>query len=79
MIRLARIQHALIALLDFLDPQWRWIPKDHREMFDVGKHLERLREAKLIKPEAYAALLGQAREAGLAVEKAAPQADPRPE
>ena len=78
LIRLARIQHALIALLDFLDPQRRWIPKDQREMFDVGKHLAQLREEKRIKPEAYEALLGQAREAGLVVENAAPPGDSIP-
>lgn len=72
-IRLARIQHSLIELLDFLDPESRWIPKDKRRKIEVLGQLNELRKMKRISLQVYRELINQAVEANLVDEDAVKQ------
>jgi hypothetical protein len=65
-IRLAQIQHSLIDLIDFIDPESRWVPKGERSKFDVVRQLEESLEKKKIHKADYNELIHQAQEAGLA-------------
>ena len=38
-LRLIRIQHALIAAINFIDPDSRWVPKNMRAKVDASKKL----------------------------------------
>ncbi len=65
MVRLIMIQHALIDLIDFIDPHSRWVLENERQKIDVSEYLRQLLDAKKISVQRYAALEAAARETGL--------------
>jgi hypothetical protein len=71
MIRLVRIQHAMIDLIEFIDPDSRWVPQGRRARFDVLRQLRKMQDRNEIGAEEYAALLEQARGAGILTGNAA--------
>jgi hypothetical protein len=65
MVRLVTIQHALIDLIDFIDPDSRWVPKKERQKVDMAEHLKQLLDNKKLTRPKYEALEATARVAGL--------------
>jgi len=64
-IRLIVIQHALVDLIDFIDPDLRWVPQKERQKVDVADHLKQILDAKKITQPKYESLEAAARAAGL--------------
>lgn len=72
MARLTAIQHALIDLIEFLDPKAEWVPQDRRDKFDPLKYLENKKPDKNSQ-KAYNKTIGDMQAAGLLDEKTAKQ------
>ena len=66
--RLTAIQHALIDLIVFLDPEARWISRDRRNKFDL---LEYLKEKRSVSPKKYNKIIRDMEAVGLVNEKTA--------
>jgi hypothetical protein len=61
-VRLTRIQHALVETVNFIDPDARWVPKHKRDMLNVEEVLKGLVDGKLISKGRGESLIKEARE-----------------
>jgi len=64
-VRLTRIQHALVETVNFIDPDARWVPQNRRDRLSVEKIIERLVADKLVSKEKAEKLTKEACERGL--------------
>jgi hypothetical protein len=78
-IRLILIQHALIDLIGFIDPEARWVPDERRAKVDAASKLEQLLGWSLIDEEQYHSAWDSAEEIGLIAERALDRAAQGPE
>jgi hypothetical protein len=69
MIRLVRIQHATIDLIEFIDPDVRWVPKDRRDRFDIKRQLDKMRDGDEISDADYKKLIKNATLSGVLIDK----------
>jgi hypothetical protein len=61
-VRLARIQHALVGTVNFIDPDGRWVPKNRREALNVLEIINELVKEGLLSEAKAEGLLEDARE-----------------
>lgn len=64
-VRLIRIQHALVDVINFIDPDFRWVPEMKRIKLDPGQVVEKLCKEKLISSENAETFKEQARQYNL--------------
>jgi hypothetical protein len=67
-IRLVTVQHALVDLIDFIDPHSRWVLEKERKKIDMREHLKELLDKKKVTIQKYETLESAAREAGLLID-----------
>jgi hypothetical protein len=67
--RLTAVQHALIDLIVFLDPEGKWVPQTKRNKFDLLEHLDE----KQLSPKKYNEIIRDMQTVGLIDENTAKQ------
>lgn len=67
-VRLVSIQHATIDLIEFIDPEVRWVPKDRRDRFDIKRQLDKMRDRSEITDEDFDVFIEDAKLSGVLTE-----------